>query len=543
MKFLLLAVHSEFALKNQENIGIHRIAQYLRKNGFSCDVCEIGFDNKNIYLEKALAGEYVAIGVSSTYFFLLEELEAMAPFYKAKQLHPCLFFAGGNSPSHDDKLWLDIGFDFVVRGYGEYPLLEIAKKIDALQNISLEAISSVPGISYKINDILIRNPPLPLSEKKFYDLNYDLEMELVPIRKMYPTIFPEFKEAFYPEIKKIYNVDDKIIEKSVTLYTSHQCPNRCGYCCSSSFLERIYGNRHGFFIDAHHIYNIIRAYCKKRDAKFFSFWDDDFCRPRARMVDLCNLIIKGKSNGDIHPDAKFQCQTRVLAFAHSKGKERRKIDYKLIDLLYKAGFLVISLGIENFSKRLLHTPAMHKFGYDEAVAMDVIHAMIQNKICPSINFMMCVPEAQPDEVLHNIKKLIELQSMHVSVNIGFYIDAYPGSAVFASPLYPTLEKQVVSPLNQKVFRKKGYLIPHNPHVRQALHEYMETGVKQEFAAVFERFGTSFPVKEDIYLVNLLKCRAMARALPDSADVVEQLSAAIEARLNVIHSYMKSQAAS
>lgn len=524
MKILLLTVHAEFEVKHAGSIGIHRIAQYLRRHDIFCDVCEIGLEPHEPFLKKALNGEYAVIGVSSTYFFIKQELEAIAPFYEAKKRHPCLFIAGGNSPSLDDDLWLDLGFDAVIRGYGERPMLAVAQALNRSPGQTVEALAAVAGLSYRHGNATIRVPAEPLTEEVFYELNYTLEQELVATRKAYPTIFPEIKGDFFPEIKKKYALEEVFTDHSINLYTSHQCPNRCGYCCSSRLLEKTYGGHSAFSIGANQIYDLIRSYFQNRKVTFFSFWDDDFCASRSRVKTFCRLVIEGKGRGEIPQETKFQCQTRVLAFRH-----RREVDTELLELMHEAGFILISLGVENFSKRLLHMPVMSKFGYDETLAMELIRAIIAHGMCPSINFMMCVPEARPEEILLNIKKLIELQQMFISVNIGFYIDAYPGAPVYSDPRYPAIKRIIYNPLIQKKFVKKTYLIPHNPVVRNALKYYMKEGVRLELAAVAARFGVDFPVNKDVYLMNLLKCRAFAKALPNSQEIMRELEAAIEKR--------------
>ena len=525
---LLIAVHEEFAVKLSRNIGLQRIRQYLRNNGVECDICEIGIDAHEPFLQKALRGEYAVIGLSSTYFFIEQELNGVAPFYEAKKTHQCVFVAGGNSPSQDDGLWLSLGFDAVIRGYGEFPMLELARKLASPSARIPEAFSSICGLSYMHEGRIVRNPARDLTSEDFRQLNFSLELDLAATREAYPTIFPELKNDLYPELARKYGVDTSQMKRTVNLYTSHACPNRCGYCCSTLFLNKTHGTKTALSIDAKSIYRLVLEYVQKRNIDFISFWDDDFCASRSRLEEFCRLVIDGKNRNEIPRNMKFQCQTRVLAFRHRRGT-----DMDIIQLMHDAGFILVSLGVENFSQRLLRTPVMNKFGYDGATAMEIIRAFSDAGVCPSVNFMICVPEATPQEVLFNIEKLVELQRMFVSTNIGVYIDSYPGAAIYKDNRYPTVKKRIYNPLNKTCFIKERYLSPHDEAVRQALEYYMTKGAKIEIESMQNRLGGGFSVKNDICLMNLLKCRALCKTLPGAESTLEMVSDAIQSRYDKI----------
>lgn len=525
LKFLLLAVHAEYSENVSDNLGIQRIASYLKQHGIACDLCEIGLEDHHPCLQRALAGEYAVIGLSSTYNFLEQELAAFAPFYKAGQKHPVLFTAGGQAPSACDELWLDVGFDVVVRGYGEQAMLGIAQALKNTSSVSLAALSSVPGISFRHEGQTVRTPATLVTQEEFFEMNYLSELAILESRKTHTSLW---KAALQPK-----NAAQAL--DTVALYTSQQCPNRCGYCSSSPFINNVYGKSCAYFIEAENVFALVAAYNRKRRVKFFQFNDDDFCRPKTRIKDFCRRVIEAKQQAALDADVTFQCQCRVLDLTLPGASKQP--DAELLDLMAAAGFTLVSLGVENFSKRLLETPLMNKHGYDEKLAMAVINAMLARDICPNVNFMICVPEATPDEILFNFAKLIEMQTLHISTNLNMHIYAFPGSAIFSSPLYPATEEVHASPLNGTDYVKKGHVIPHDPRVREALRFYLEQGVKDEIAALKARYGEGFPVR-DPYLLNLVKCRAFASRLPGARETLARLSAAVEARLAALCEELK-----
>ena len=229
-------------------------------------------------------------------------------------------------------------------------------------------------------------------------------------------------------------------------------------------------------------------------------------------------------------DISFQCQTRVLDFSQLDAEGKRCPDEELIELASKAGFNIISLGVENFSKRLLRTPLMNKCGFDAELVLAIVDKLLNLNICPNINFMMCVPEANPEEIYFNVSMLIEMQRLQVATNLNVHIYAFPGARAFDDEQYEALTYSLTSPLNGAVYTMKGHFIPQHSSVRNALDFYLERGVKEEIAALVELMGDDFFYR-DTYLLNLLKCRSLCRKLPDNVDIIQKLGIAIDKRLS------------
>ena len=282
---LLLAVHGEYSENIARNLGIQRLAYYLERHGIDCDTCEIGLDDPAPFLKKAELGAYKIIGVSCTYNCMEQELEAVAPFYEAKKSHPILFAAGGQCPSSFEELWLDVGFDIVMRGYGEKTMLALAEAVQKNGACIDDFLCVIPGLSFKMNGSVVKVPQAPLSEDDFFDFNYNSEMALVDKRIITQSIWSFVLERYR---------DDGDFS-SINIYTSHHCPNRCGYCCSSSFLESSYGMKGGFCLDADSVLDIVCEYSKRRNVKNIMFADDEFCFPKKRFRSFCEGVIEAKT--------------------------------------------------------------------------------------------------------------------------------------------------------------------------------------------------------------------------------------------------------
>lgn len=517
---LLLSIHGEYSETSSPNIGISRLAHYLDRNNVDCDVCEIGLCDSTPYLEKARLGQYKFIGVTCTYVFMEQELETLVPFFEVKKEHSVLFAAGGQCPSSYEELWLKVGFDLVMHGYGEKILLSLAQALQTNEAVVGDYLKDIPGISFIDDGKIIKNIQPQLSREEFHTFNYTHEIEA--LEKRIPA------KAYWSEVLKRYRKDDN--GYVISLFTSQHCPNRCGYCNSSSFLEFSYGKRKNFALEAEYIVDLVCRH-NKRGIKNFYFPDDDFGFTRKRFKSFCEEIIKAKKDGRLTKDVAFQCQTRVVAFSRRRrdGSCLRYPDEELIRLASGAGFCLISLGVENFCERLLHTPFMNKFGFDDKLVIAVVNSFLKHNICPNTNFMMCVPDSKPEEIIHNTRMLMKMQSLNVAVVLNVHIYSYPGARVFTDDRYTATSKILVSPLNNAEYEKKGHFIPHDPHVKKALEFYLERGVKEEIAEVVKRMGDDFFYRE-AYLLNLLKCRALCKKLPKNEDVIEELGVAIEKRL-------------
>lgn len=474
MSVLLLAVHAEKMETSTRSLGVHRIAHYLRRNNIRCDVCEIGIDDDKEYLSRAERGEYFLIGLSSTYNFLEQELTAFLPYWRAAARCRAFTCAGGQSPSRAAAFWIDLGFDGVIRGYGELPVLALAQRLaKKSDNGEFPNLEDVPSLTWRNGAKIQENPAMQLTADLFRELNYTYVKEMgIP-----PAWLDDLsrQEPANKHESHRYNY-----VKAWSLYTSHKCPNRCGYCSTSNFLEQVYSKDSAKFgLPADDVIDLITFYHKTYGISFFNFLDDDFASPKRFTREFCEKIISLKSRGILGKNLVFYCLSRVVDFLDLKT---RKPDMETLQLMKDAGFHRISFGVENFSERMLRTPIMHKKGYNDKIIMNLIRAAQSLNIEAEVNFMIGVPEAEPEDVRLNLERLVDVQEMNFLANLNMCILCYPGAFAFKNPSYPAVSTRQKSPLNGWEYSKFEYLVPKHPLVRDALIYYMETGVREAVEA-------------------------------------------------------------
>ena len=264
------------------------------------------------------------------------------------------------------------------------------------------------------------------------------------------------------------------------------------------------------FFDTSHVEEVIDLvsfYYTTYGISFFNIHDDDFTSPKRFTREFCRRVIELKQRGGLPPQMAFFCQSRVVDFLDLKT---RQPDMEILRLMKAAGFHRISFGVENFSEKMLLTPIMHKKGYDDAVIMELLRAARRLDIESGVNFMICVPEAEPEDVRLNLERLVDVQEMNGIAIMNMYIQSYPGSFAFGNPRYPAVTSQHVSPLNGWEYVKQKHFIPHHPRVRDALAYYMECGVRDAVAAYKQQYPNVHV--QEMKMLNLIKANVMARHL-------------------------------
>lgn len=517
MAVLLLSVHEEQVETQSRNLGLHRITHYLRRNGMPCDICEIGLDDAQEYLAKAQQGEYSLIGLSSTYVFLEKELQAFLPFQKAAEQCHAFTCVGGQAPSRAADFWLELGFDGVIRGYGELPMLTLARTLENAPRLTRPDLAHIPSLTWRSGTAIRENPPLQLTSAIFRDLNYTYAKEM-GIPAVWRSVLSENEPDKGQESSRYRAF------KAWRLFTSHKCPNRCGYCSSSNFLEQVYGKECASFgLNVDEVIDLVSFYYTTYGISFFNIHDDDFTSPKRFTRDFCRRVIDLKQRGELPQQMAFFCQSRVVDFLDMKT---RKPDLEILRLMKEAGFHRISFGVENFSERMLRTPIMHKKGYNDAIIMDLLRAARHLDIESGVNFMICVPEAEPEDIRLNLERLIDVQEMNGIAILNMYIQSYPGSFAFMNPRYPAVTSQHVSPLNGREYVKQKHFIPHHPQVREALAHYMDCGVRDAVAAYKRRYPGVHV--QEMKMLNLIKANVMAKHF-GFADLVNRLEKSIQHR--------------
>lgn len=222
-----------------------------------------------------------------------------------KKANPaCNIIAGGvhvTFAPEEALKWADV----VVRYEGEKTLVEVLEKLE-----KKESLENVKGISYKLDNKIIHNESREALTEE--------ELSNLPI--------PDYSKYS----KRAMGVAN----------TSRGCPYACNFCCVTQF----HGNKYRRKTNERILEEL--SLIKKRSHSIF-FSDDNFAAKKSETKELLKEMIK---NGD--NKTSYHCQLSInSAFSSLK---RNEIDEDFLELLRKAGFFGVYLGVESLNEQTLN---------------------------------------------------------------------------------------------------------------------------------------------------------------------------------------------
>jgi len=191
--------------------------------------------------------------------------------------------------------------DIVVRGEGEYTMLELANYF--IRGIG--SLGEIRGIAYKSNGRINRTAVRPIIE----------DLDKLP-----------FPERDIPDLEGILNPR----EGKNVIITSRGCPGKCKFCAASALAGGKYRMRSVDNI-ADEIADFKRNY---KDLENIFFGDDTISADVSRLLDLCKML---KTE-----DVTWSAESRVDAMTK-----------ELAATLKNSGCLGIQFGVESGSQKLL----------------------------------------------------------------------------------------------------------------------------------------------------------------------------------------------
>ncbi|MFX1294796.1 MAG: B12-binding domain-containing radical SAM protein [Promethearchaeota archaeon] len=189
-----------------ENLGLGYLAAILRRNNFEVQILDldsIGLKYKDfIGIVEDFKPDF--IGLSPTWASINNAIKIIKDVRKLN--HDLITCFGGYVVSFSDKEVLNDypQVDFIIRGEGENPLLNLVTKL-----MNNEPVDEILGLTYRNNDSIIQNP---------ID-NYIKDLDSIP--------FPE-RDTF-EEIVKQENI------YILNMITSRGCYWNCSFCITAAF--------------------------------------------------------------------------------------------------------------------------------------------------------------------------------------------------------------------------------------------------------------------------------------------------------------------
>ncbi|WP_086637382.1 B12-binding domain-containing radical SAM protein [Methanonatronarchaeum thermophilum] len=285
-------------------LGIAYIASVLDENDIDvvlmdCAAEDIGYDEM---ARKVGELDPFLVGVTSTTPLIPEALRSIQVAKEASNAYTVL---GGPHPTfmHEDILNQNESVDFVVKGEGEYTVL------DLYQTLREEGdLSNVEGIVFRSEGRVVENEDRALIE--------DLDSLPYPARHLLPT-------------DKYVVFDDRM--SITTMVCSRGCPMQCSFCASSALHGKAIRKRSPTDVvdEMEHVKETL-------DVSTIAFMDDTFTLLPDWVREFCREL----KDRDI--DIGWGCTARV-----------DKIDRDMIELMRDAGCHTIFIGVESGNQEIL----------------------------------------------------------------------------------------------------------------------------------------------------------------------------------------------
>lgn len=288
------------------SLGIGYMAAVLEKHGYDVDVLdasalELTYDEIGEEIIKRNPDVVSISALTPTIGVALDTAD------KVKQVKPdTVVVLGGYHPTFEyESVLEEESVDIVVRGEGEYTLLELVQFIESGWDLA-----DVCGLAFhdKDDDKLIVTPDRPIIT----------DLDELP--------FPAF-HLFPMEKYKILNISTNV----ATIITTRGCPMQCSFCSSAAL--------HGHHLRRRSPQNVvdeIEIRLKEQNIDTIAFMDDTFTLNKKFVREFCHEI-----------------QRRNLKFWWGCTSRVDTLDEEILQLMKDCGCITIFIGVESADQQML----------------------------------------------------------------------------------------------------------------------------------------------------------------------------------------------
>ena len=507
-------------------IGLYNLQYVLKSHGILCDVIDQQLNIESEYMEKVEKGFYNVIGISVTHWRMLEDLtflHRLKDIYRKKN-HACLFIAGGLQATINYAQWLTYGFDLACLGFSEMSLLDICSRMTHSSAPIHKLFNDCKGVAFLDPDgRVVYNPANALTNEAFEQLMYHNVINMELPYKEYWDFLKKRATGLLTANSRSY-----IIENG-RLLTSSKCLGRCGFCSCPDFLRSAQGSVvKPMSLSAEQVNKLIVHYVTKYGARSFSFNDEDFLLGNKfgieRAIAICNLIVDSKRKNKIPDNVRFSCQTRPNCFLVKEVDGKTGVNHRLMQALYCAGFHNVTLGVETFSDRLLHSPSVNK-GVSSKKCHAVLKGLMENKLFPTINLILGIPESTIEELLETIWQVMEYAEKPCQISHSINMRSFPGAPIYNSNDYPTHDAVFVNPVTNKAIKIKTFFKLHNPDM-EMLFNRLDDKVNKEMKKYKAYYGLGKAVLLPRIIISLTTFLAIAK-MTDNSKLVDNVTSKMQ----------------
>lgn len=436
-------------------LGVWRLCGYLNKRGHFAQV----FDPNNCSNDPATELDHLlqqrrwhVVGLSTTGMTLKYDLSLASI---ARKQHPdAVLVAGGMEATFVPELVSQLGgFDLIVSGEGEKPMLEIASRMQTGQALFGIPSTAVPLESGQVHRI------------HGHALNYQDFREAVM-----QTPYDDMPyEDYWYRLEAAYGVDG-ISEKaarearlaeirSVRIATLNYCPMACTFCSSTNFLHEVQGKVAKVArLDADDCLQMIDRVLQAQPAVKTVIWQDDifvFTNDK-RIIPLCEGIIAGKENGRFPEELKFISTNRIDAMTPAR-----------LALMKAAGFRVLGFGVESFSRDVLGE-------FNKGQIFSHIDANLNEAlrlgIVPFLDLILSSPASTIADIHTTIDRAYHWIMQGCEVGLYPYIIPFSGSVMAKDPALKahTVYESITVPGTDIVWEQPQKILPIDAEAREII---------------------------------------------------------------------------
>ena len=351
-------------------LGLAYIAAVLRQGKHSVKMVDMGVSTERL---PSRFHDFDLVGISSD---TPRHNASIRIAQRVKEQKVPVVIGGPHVTFMDEEALRSGAVDYVVRGEGEYVMLNLVEHLSSGGNVK-----DVAGISYLKNGDVIRNPDPPLIA--------DLDTLPLPARELLPM--------------RYYSVELSG-RRATSIITSRGCPFNCSFCSSSELFGRKWRMR-----EPEAIVDEVKEVKKRYNITAILFMDDNFTLDPDRTIRICELM----NHHDLN--IKWWCFSRVDTIVRHE---------EMVQSMADAGAQEVFIGVESPNQEVLD-------GYKKGITPDMsyraIHILRKYGIRSMASFIIGNLHETKEMIKETIKFAKKLSPNKAQFSI---LTPYPGTRLF-----------------------------------------------------------------------------------------------------------------
>lgn len=398
-----------------EELGPAFVVSYARSKGYAIDIVAIDKENFQIDAIKKEQPDLIGISVynetSMITWDFINQIKKQLPGVKI-----CL---GGYFPTYyyDEIMKSWKGIDYIIRGEGEIPFLQLINTLGTEHNID-----NINGLVFRRDGVVIENT---------------YNKDLLPLEDVPP-----------PARDLLYN--NKI--KTASIFTSRGCTRNCSFCLSHDFWKKWRGREPKLVAEE------INEIVEKTNIRRFIIQDNSFEDPgfdKKRMKEIAYYI--------------KQIPKKLTFYTMMRAEAYKVLDTEIIEDLKEAGWASVLLGIEAGNEEDLKL-------FNKTATLDDNNKSItffkKNGIRPYIGFINFNPYSTLKRLELNRQFLYENgYAMNVERFIT-WLDIYKGTKIFQKTMADGI---LIENKNSENFYSYNFIDPDIGKLHQFLKQRFDYG--------------------------------------------------------------------